>query len=73
MPRIRMIQSAAGLDFSWPAGEEIDVTAEQAASWADGVRAELVREEKLERAVKPAAPERAARTAKKAVAKPSDA
>lgn len=74
MPRIRMIQSAAGHDFSWAAGEVVDVTAEQAAAWADGERAELVRDVRPERAVQAPAPERATkRPAKKAAAKPETA
>ncbi|MFJ6561863.1 hypothetical protein ACIQMV_18780 [Streptomyces sp. NPDC091412] len=42
MPRIRILQSVAGLDFSWAPGDEIDVDAATAAAWADGERAELV-------------------------------
>lgn len=41
MPRIRILQSVAGLDFSWMPGELVDVDAPTAAMWADGVRAEL--------------------------------
>lgn len=42
MPRIRVLQSVAGPDFSWSAGDEIDVPAAEAQAWADGERAELV-------------------------------
>lgn len=42
MPRIRILQSIAGLDFSWAAGEIVEVDATAAAAWADGERAELV-------------------------------
>lgn len=55
MPRIRILQSVAGPDFAWAPGETIDVNAEQADKWADGVRAELVRD---------VAPERAASTSR---------
>lgn len=41
MPRIRILQSVAGLDFSWTPGELVDVDAATAKVWADGVRAEL--------------------------------
>lgn len=50
MPRIRILQSVAGPDFAWAPGETIDVSAEQAGKWADGVRAELVRDVTPERA-----------------------
>lgn len=50
MPRIRVLQSVAGVDFSWQPGDIVDVTAEQAQAWADGERAELVREQPTERA-----------------------
>lgn len=58
MPTVRILQSVAGLDFSWVPGDEIDMTEEQAAAWADNYRGELVEAEK---AVKPRAeaPERA--------------
>lgn len=44
MARIRVLQAVAGPEFSWTAGEEVDLPGEEAAKWADGVRAELVRE-----------------------------
>ena len=53
MPLIRLLTSVVG---SGPvfgdAGDEIRVDGPTAQVWADGVRAELVREEKPERAVK---------------------
>ncbi|MFE0875355.1 hypothetical protein ACFW4X_10805 [Streptomyces smyrnaeus] len=42
MPRIRILQSIAGTDFSWAPGEVVEVSKEGAAAWADGERAELV-------------------------------
>jgi hypothetical protein len=42
MPRVRILQAVAGEAFSWMAGEEIDMSAEDAAKWADGYRGELV-------------------------------
>lgn len=42
MPRIRILQPVAGLDFSWAPGDEVDVDEAAAAAWADGERAELV-------------------------------
>lgn len=42
MPHIRVLQSVAGLDFSWSPGEIVDVDKATAAAWADGERAELV-------------------------------
>jgi hypothetical protein len=48
MARIRMLTSVAGPDFAWSAGEEIDLPGAEAAQWADGVRAEFVRDIPLE-------------------------
>lgn len=42
MTRIRILQSIAGLDFSWVAGEVVEVDDAAAKAWADGERAELV-------------------------------
>ncbi|MEU0797168.1 hypothetical protein ABZ342_44500 [Amycolatopsis sp. NPDC005961] len=42
MPTVRILQSVAGLNFSWVAGDEIEMTDEKAAAWNDGVRGELV-------------------------------
>ncbi|WP_280870421.1 hypothetical protein [Streptomyces sp. MJP52] len=43
-----MLTSVAGPGYSWRAGEEIDLPGAEAAKWADGVRAELVRDAPLE-------------------------
>lgn len=43
MPRIRILQSIAGADFSWSGGEIVDVDGPTASAFADGYRAELVR------------------------------
>jgi hypothetical protein len=48
MARIRMLTSVAGDGFAWSVGEEIDLPGAEAAQWADGVRAELVRDEPAE-------------------------
>jgi hypothetical protein len=57
MKTVRLLQSVAGIDFSWMPGDEVEMTDEQAGAWADGVRGELVK-----KAVKPApqVPERPA-------------
>ncbi|MFJ6566430.1 hypothetical protein ACIQNU_03360 [Streptomyces sp. NPDC091292] len=41
MPRIRILQSVAGLDFSWVPGDIVEVNDAAAEAWADGDRAEL--------------------------------
>jgi hypothetical protein len=43
VPRVRILQAVAGEAFSWAAGDEVDMSAEDAAKWADGNRGELVR------------------------------
>lgn len=48
MARIRVLTSVAGEGFSWRAGEEIDLPGAEASKWADGVRAELVRDAPVE-------------------------
>ncbi|MFI8297289.1 hypothetical protein ACIGCZ_15250 [Streptomyces nigra] len=48
MARIRLLTSVAGEGFSWRAGEEVDLPGAEAKKWADGVRAELVRDEPVE-------------------------
>ena len=45
MPRIRILQSIAGTDFSWAPGDVVDVDGAAASAWADGERAELVTED----------------------------
>jgi len=42
MARIRVLEAIAGADFSWAPGDVVDVSEEEAASWADGHRAVLV-------------------------------
>ncbi|MYV56509.1 hypothetical protein [Streptomyces sp. SID3212] len=39
MARIRILEAAAGDNFSWAPGDVVDLPEEQAASWADGHRA----------------------------------
>jgi hypothetical protein len=52
LPLIRLLTSVVGSGpVSGSAGDEIRVDGPTASVWADGVRAELVREEKRERAV----------------------
>lgn len=53
MPLIRLLTSVVGSGpVSGSAGDEIRVDGPTADIWADGVRAELVREETRERAVR---------------------
>lgn len=61
MARIRMLTSVAGEGFSWRAGDVVDLPGPEAAKWADGVRAELVRAEPVETPEQPPAAETAAR------------
>ncbi|MFJ7049044.1 hypothetical protein ACIQVC_37400 [Streptomyces sp. NPDC101112] len=42
MPRIKVLEAIAGADFSWAPGDVVDVSEEEAASWADGHRATLL-------------------------------
>lgn len=48
MPRIRMLTSVSGDGFVWEAGQEIDLPGSEATAWADGVRAEFVRDAPVE-------------------------
>ncbi|WP_327403828.1 hypothetical protein OG194_29605 [Streptomyces sp. NBC_01288] len=41
MRRIRVLEAIAGSDFSWAPGDVVEVSEEEAASWADGHRAVL--------------------------------
>ncbi|MEV1063380.1 hypothetical protein [Streptomyces sp. NPDC050263] len=41
MPHIRVLEAIAGADFSWAPGDVVEVSEEEAASWADGHRAVL--------------------------------
>lgn len=43
MPLVRMLTSIAGSRVSWDLGEEVEMSPEEAAVYADGVRGELVR------------------------------
>lgn len=54
MPQVRFLQAVAGDDFSYVAGDVVEMPGDQAEAWADGVRGELVRGEM------PETPERAA-------------
>lgn len=79
MPRIRFLQAVAGDDFSHVAGDVVDMPGAQAEAWADGVRAELVRDQapqtperaapKPETATAPSAPKDPAAAAEKAPAR----
>lgn len=42
MPRIKVLEAVAGADFSWAPGDIVDVSEEEAQSWADGHRARLL-------------------------------
>ncbi|MFD3741585.1 hypothetical protein [Streptomyces sp. NPDC058629] len=48
MARIRLLTSVSGRGFAWAPGEVVDLPGAEAAVWADGVRAELVRGEQPE-------------------------
>jgi predicted DNA-binding protein (UPF0251 family) len=41
MARIKVLEAIAGADFSWAPGDVVEVSDEEAASWADGHRAVL--------------------------------
>ncbi|MEV6803142.1 hypothetical protein [Streptomyces sp. NPDC051132] len=71
MARIRVLRSVAGADFEWHAGQEVDLPGDEAAKWADGVRAELVRTLPVETPEGPARAERAARKPVRRRAAPS--
>ncbi|MBK3542538.1 hypothetical protein [Streptomyces sp. MBT60] len=45
MARIRLLTSVSGRGFAWAPGEVVDLPGAEATVWADGVRAELVRDE----------------------------
>jgi hypothetical protein len=51
MPLVRMLTSVAGPTVQWHEGDEVQMSPEDAAVWADGVRGELVR------GIRPVAPE----------------
>lgn len=56
MARVRFLVDVGG---AWAAGTEVDLPAEQASKWADGYRAEYVREERAETTRRRPASERA--------------
>ncbi|MFC9036808.1 hypothetical protein [[Kitasatospora] papulosa] len=56
-----MLTSVSGRGFAWAPGEVVDLPGAEAAQWADGVRAELVRDEQPETPETPVRPERTAR------------
>jgi hypothetical protein len=64
MARIRMLTSVAGDGFAWETGQVIDLPGSEAAVWADGVRAELVRSRPVETPEAGPAPEAAGRARK---------
>ena len=45
MARIRVLEAIAGADFSWAPGDVVDISDEEAATWADGHRAVLADED----------------------------
>jgi len=60
MARIRLLTSVSGRGFAWGPGEVVDLPGPEAAAWADGIRAVLVRDEEPETPETAAArPERA--------------
>ncbi|KPL29071.1 hypothetical protein JI76_28530 [Streptomyces anulatus] len=48
MARIRLLTSVSGPGFVWVPGEVVDLPGAEAAAWADGVRAVMVRDEQPE-------------------------
>lgn len=60
MARIRMLTGVSGPGFVWRPGEIVDLPGPEASIWADGIRAELVRDEPVE-TPEAAVPERTAR------------
>jgi len=60
MVKMRMLQSMAGPDVSYVAGDIIEIPAANVAEWVAARIAEVV--EEIETATQPSAPERAART-----------
>ncbi|MEU4348304.1 hypothetical protein [Streptomyces sp. NPDC023838] len=60
MARIRMLTGVSGDGFVWEPGQVVDLPGPEAAVWADGRRAVMVREEPPE-TPEAAAPEKARR------------
>lgn len=48
MPLVRMLTGAAGANFEWRPGDEVQMSPEEAQKWADGIRGELVTEERVQ-------------------------
>jgi hypothetical protein len=42
MPQVELLVGVSGLDFAWKPGQIVDMSDEQAAAWADGVRGRVV-------------------------------
>lgn len=59
MPKVRILVPVGAVDFAWIPGDEIDMSEEDAAKWADGYRGELVDAKKAVRPA-PSTPEDAA-------------
>lgn len=72
MARIRMLTSVSGDGFVWHPGQVVDLPGAEAAKWADGRRAVLVRDDPPETPEAAPSPERAARkrTAPRATPRP---
>ncbi|WP_156131755.1 hypothetical protein [Amycolatopsis methanolica] len=51
--RIRVLQGVSGTEFSWAPGSEIELPEEEAVKWADGVRAELIKDERTQLPTEP--------------------
>lgn len=73
MARIRMLTSVAGADFAWDAGQVVDLPGAEAATWADGVRAVMVRTDPVETPEQPAAETAARKPAARRGRKPAPA
>lgn len=54
MARIRILTPVSGTDFQWSPGQVVDLPGATASQWADGVRAEMVRDEPVNKSVGPA-------------------
>ena len=46
MAKIRILVPVAGADFSWTPEQVVELADEEAAKWADGIRAEVYEEPK---------------------------
>lgn len=72
MPRIRMLTGVSGDGFVWEAGQVVDLPGPEAAAWADGVRAVLVRGTAPETPENTSVPERSTRRRRTAKAPATD-